>query len=394
MALIDKFFQNLPLPLYVIAVALHSIGIYLLNLSKQKGRIQDYIMMNLAVAEIGMCCADFTQNILSREQGTVHQSLAIEYLTIWQCSIFVLPSFFIMITLTLDRLFEIYYSIQYQIHVTLIKAKWVLFFCWSVGIVTGAITFSLRHLLNIDVKKIIFMYIFPITEGIFMIIAIITYSYIYRKLKQSQSHPATRKNKDPKSNYQQKKAKKVENAAAKSGTTGEDTSDLSWNFLRRVAAADIKWKRNWRRGFRRNFFAPSLIILTFVLFVILPDIVNLLLFYVYGIGTVLHSNILLTMYVCGFIADAIIYIFLQRKLRRLLIRKICRLDILSHWIDTSSNPESTDNHRSWDDNLSIHYVNRWADNGGKVESQKEKQTHTGLQEETNASVHKYVDNML
>ena len=74
---------------------------------------------------------------------------------------------------------------------------------------------------------------------------------------------------------------------------------------------------------RRNFFAPTLILFTFVLFVVIPDTLNLFFHYAETIKLSEDTqNILLCLYSLGFIMDGFIYIFLQKHLRNMLL-KVC-----------------------------------------------------------------------
>ena len=231
-----------------------------------------FIIMNLSVAEILMSLSDLTQNILSRHKLFPIPSTRIKYLTITQSCLFVIPSFLIMTVLAVDRFLEIYLHLRYCNLINRKKLKILLFLCWCTGFVGAAILLPLAAV-GKDSATIIFKYPFPIIEGMFLMVAISSYSYIYNKFKNRNNN-------------------------------------------------EIKNKNSIKSKFRkRNFFAPTLIICTFIIFVLSPDIANLFLFYITDIGSSYHANIMLLCYVIGYILDAIIYIFLQERVRRKLIKK-------------------------------------------------------------------------
>lgn len=266
----EYVFENLPLPFYVISITLHGIGIFLLR-SLRTRKNQDSIILNLSVAETIMSCCELTQNVLQRFYPV--SSDPVSYLTIAQCTLFVLPSFLIMTVLTLDRFFETYLNLKYVCYFNKNTTRYFLSACWLSGFVCASVLLTLRYR-NVNTATVIFKYIFPVTEGIFLMTAIVSYSYIYTKFRKVHHQPCHSR----------------------------------LEFYGHQARTKYRM--------RRNFFPPFLIVLSFVLFVILPDITNLMLFYVFNVGTTLHSNILLTFYVLGFICDAVIYIFLQNHIRR------------------------------------------------------------------------------
>ena len=69
-------------------------------------------------------------------------------------------------------------------------------------------------------------------------------------------------------------------------------------------------------------FVPTLILLTFFLFAIMPDQLHLFMFYLYKRGSDLMMIIILMLYVTGFISDACTNIFLQNSICILLMKKL------------------------------------------------------------------------
>ena len=262
--------ENIPVPLYLLSIMLHSIGIFLLLTLKHR-RNQDIIIMNLSIAEISMSLCDFSQNILSRYHNV--SAFHIKVLTITQCSLFVVPSFLIMIVLTFDRFLEVYLNIKYHVYVQKFKMKVSLCICWCIGISIAIILLPLKFR-SINSAAIIFKIIFPSVEGTFLLIALVCYIYIFNKFKEMKRTPTV--------------------------------PTIVRNKLKCV-----------------KIFPPFLIILTFSMFVVAPDTVNLYLFYISEKGTNFHANALLLFYVLGFISDAVIYIFLQKSMRSHFLKTFC-----------------------------------------------------------------------
>ena len=267
---LHTLFENIPVPLYLLSIMLHSIGIFLLLTLKHR-RNQDIIIMNLSIAEISMSLCDFSQNILSRYHNV--SAFHIKVLTITQCSLFVVPSFLIMIVLTVDRFLEVYLNIKYHTYVHKFKVKVSLSICWCAGMSIAILLLTLKFR-SINSAAIIFKFIFPSVEGMFLLVALVCYIYIFNKFKEMKKTP--------------------------------------------TVPSIVRKKLECAR-----IFPPFLIILTFGMFVVAPDTVNLYLFYISEKGTNFHANILLLFYVLGFISDAVIYIFLQKSMRLHFLKTFC-----------------------------------------------------------------------
>ena len=265
--------QNITLPLYAIAVSLHSFAIYLLS-KLPKRRNQDVIFFNISTSEICMCCCEVTQNIVSRVYHG--KSLAVNITILIQCSLFVIPNILFMSILAIDRFGEIYFNIKYPVYISKPRLKIVLLLIWLVGTMSGMITLPLLIAVNEAVLGSIFTYIFPVLEGIFIIVAAGSYAYIYKKFYDAKV-------------YQRDHFKSQSN----------------------------KVKLN-----KKNFLPPFLILFNFMVFVIAPDTANLILFYIKRTGKLLHTNVLTILYIIGFINDAIIYIIFQRHLRKIFFKKL------------------------------------------------------------------------
>lgn len=173
-----KITENVLLPLFAIAIILHIVAISLL-LYLPKRRNQDVIFLHISASEICMCCCELTQNILSRSYNV--GTLPINIIILIQVSFFVIPNILFMLILTLERFGKIYFGIKYPIYFSRYRLGIVLSLTWMIGIICSVIALPLKLKCNINTLAIIFTYIFPILESTFLVVAVIVYSYIYKK---------------------------------------------------------------------------------------------------------------------------------------------------------------------------------------------------------------------
>ncbi|XP_066932247.1 uncharacterized protein [Clytia hemisphaerica] len=344
---------NLPLLFYSIAVILHSIGITLL-LKLRRKRNQDIIILHLSITELFMCLLDIIQNILSRDDYVTEMTSRVKsYVIIVNCCFFVVPSFLIIITLTIDRFLEIYLNIKYQLYFSKKKLKFVLTVHWVLGSILGAALLVVRLTHGTQARLVIFMFIFPTLEIIFLIIAIVTYAYIYRKFRSKFKRlfigKVTPVKKDLDNSNLEGEAKSPYGIELK-GQTSPIKRYSVWKGkltrARKLVITNVMRRPSNKEQQkpmlkRRNFFAPSLILVTFVLFVVIPDSLNLLFHY----SKTLHwsedtQNILLCLYSIGFIMDGLIYIFLQKHLRVIFWKLFSRRKWVQHVTSTSMHGKS------------------------------------------------------
>lgn len=260
----------IPLILHVISILLHTLGIYLLRQQTLNTSNQIPLLLNLSIAEIFMSVFDFTYNIL--QHSNVDKNTT-EYFYTIQCTCFVISYFLILIVLTLDRFFEVYLNITYPVYFSRKIVSRCLAVCWIIGFTLCFLLVMLRYTINIDSLRVVFLILFPTFESIFFTVAVFTYGYIFKKYR--------------KANLSQVKG-------------GSNTSLQRRTFK------------------RRKFFVPTLIIVTFFFFAIIPDQLHLFLFYLYDAGSNKALDAILTLYVIGFICDALIYIFFPKGNRTML----------------------------------------------------------------------------
>lgn len=263
----------------VINIALHSTGIYLLRclLKIKQESIQNVILLNLSACELLMNFLEGIRNLLmiliDKEIHVKENNIVKEYLQILMLICFVF--YLVMFHLTLDRLLHVTYPFKYRIYCTRQSVKVVLTLIWVVSVCITIALVIAYHFECVQPLPFVFTYIFPIIGFLFIGLAIITYVSIYRKVMESRKFQNSNKS------------------------------------------------ENWRQNFQRSkFIPPVLLIMTFIVFMVVPDLTILFV----GIIGDNMSDYLISIceisYGLSNMADACIYIFMKPDVRKLFLRKV------------------------------------------------------------------------
>ncbi|XP_057311537.1 proteinase-activated receptor 1-like [Hydractinia symbiolongicarpus] len=243
--------------LMFLSLMLNSFGIFVLNMQhKRKSSTQKLILINLSTIEIVKMIQDICVLIIFQYFGMVYESCMIyfELIEIGLLSIIFLS----MILISADRFLCITLGVKYKAIVTRRKVKFTVVMIWIIGVIS-TIPFLFAK------KRSHFKYIYYAAFGtLFVIVSVITYATIAYYMRS-----------------------RTRNALAiQSG-----------------------------KGFRKSYIVPFGIITTFVLFNVIPDAAEVL---------VVHYNrpldsttyeAVFCFYIIGYIADPLIYIFLNAETR-------------------------------------------------------------------------------
>ena len=204
-----------------------------------------------------------------------------------------------MIYLTLDKLLEIMLNIRYPLYWSTTKSNVLMSVTWLfAGILVTSISL-LHHLTEYNWEEHIFKYCFPILNFSFIMIAVTSYGFIFHRFKHAQNDPAI--NLAPR--------------ARKIGTVGP---------IPRVIQGHVQ--PNVFRLIRKSrFLTIFLLIITFILFIVVPDSVYLCQFLNGQESEALNMGCWIS-YAIGNLADCYIYIFMQPALRKQFVDKMlsCR----------------------------------------------------------------------
>ena len=184
----------------------------------------------------------------------------------------------IMTLITLDRFLEIYLNIKYSILCSFKKTKTVLIIALAISFVLLVPAFQVKKETLISFG-ILFCY--PILESFFIILASVTYLYIFKQVLRHR-----------------KRTMKVQKQLRRNN-----------RVINRM-----------HFGNRFKVFVPSLIIITFIFFMFVPNTISL--FIHKGFVKPEVQDIVFILIPIGLVADPVIYIFNLEGIRRLSIKTV------------------------------------------------------------------------
>ena len=279
------------LPLLTTAVAInclviivHALALTLLRSYKQhhlSGNQVD-LLIALSVTELAYGFVDTGYKIsLLLEHGIF--GIARNIFWVFSITTIILMYMMIMILITLDRFLIFYCNIKYAFYWSKNKNRCllILFGIPSTMSFAPALTVALQN--PVYVGRTLVRYIYPPFEFVFIIVALLTYSYIFLRHRDSIIIPKVRKDKNARD--------------------GESNS-------------------------RFKLLVPSLIILTCLVFMIVPNTSKLF----YSIGVTRSDEVLEVSYIftpLGFLVDPIIYMFNTRSVKIFLRRMVSKNSVYS-----------------------------------------------------------------
>ena len=271
--------------LSALVLLLHSLALVLLFKIKVQNvnGSQKYLLTSLCLVEL--CLG--ANSILFSTFKSLEMVTVLEIVEIFDLIPLYLLYLLIMIFITLDRLFEFRLNIKYSLYWSPKKTFYALTIVFSILILVLVCLIILKvFFTSFDFVKIIMIYVLPQFGIIFMILAIYTYYLIFKKLKRNR----------------------------------RTSRKIKQNIMMQNSCIQNEIST---KGFR--VFVPSLIIATFILLSIIPYVTMLIYYYVFNEQHQLLLKFILIMFPLGWLADAVIYIFTLRQIRRKIAGDICRL---------------------------------------------------------------------
>ena len=267
-------------------VIFHSIGAYLLLCIYKNSRqsAEQVYLIHLSICELLMNLLEVFRRIPdlishSAEVNEIIHSMQC-YLMIAMFTGISVVYYLDMVYFTLDRLLDVLLNIKYPLYWNEAKAKRLVQGTWLFGIVLSIIISLLHYFIGYVWQDLMFKYCFPILDFSFTFLALVTYGFIFSKFKKTRILPSQK------------------------GTTAT-LKTSAFHVLR-----------------RSRFHLSFLLILTFLMFIVVPDLTYLF------VG-VINNNETETLMICCWISyslsnlsDACIYIFMQKPVKKLLIKKM------------------------------------------------------------------------
>ena len=274
--------------LYIIGMSLNGIGLYLVYKSGHRLQTnQRLYLMNFIVGEILMSTSQVCYVV-----GHILQNRNIQiYAALVQCSLAV-SWCMCMIFLTLDRFLEVRLNISYHVYVTQSRVVASNCFVWILALVNISWMVGLQAKTGIDIIGIVLSLIFPIFEGLFLVVCSTVYVYIFSRVKQKQ-----------------REARKLTVQRKQLSTYEQKIHDRK------------------KRETRARNFVPLYIILTFLVFSSLPELIVVIFLKGLNWSGVKRTYVMFvatSLFASGYIVDALIYLLMYRSLRVMFRRKILR----------------------------------------------------------------------
>lgn len=304
-----------------INIFLHGTGIYLLNIlrKREESNIQNLLILNLSVTELSMNAFELIRTVfllLKKYNLASFTTMQIEeYLSIVMYFGISIVFYLDMSFITLDRLLNILLAIRYRIYCTEERAKYLLYVTWTIGGILSITISVVYHYFGIYWEEVLYKFVYPILGFAFLLLAIVTYIYIFKAYNKSESVASQRQ-------------KKIDE---------KKTPDSSFKIFR-----------------KSRFFVAVFLIFSFILFMVVPDLVILFVGVVNGdISDLLMSACWVSYAICN-MADACVYIFLQNRVRRLLWRRKRQVCTAHHIFD--ENRTKCEHMRRQRDDVKLSYI--------------------------------------
>ena len=264
-----------------VAIILHSVGIYFLISSNRHDRnyTQQLYIINLSVTEIWFNVLWLLMLPLSK-LFTISDSVSAiikdvqHYVMICIYTMVAFVFYATMIFITLDRLVAVKLALKYRIYWNTKRAKYLVLGTWLVGCLLFLCILVIYESTGIEFNTPIHLYLYTPINFAFIILATFTYVFIFRQYKKSV--------------------------------------DMKRTSSRRNKTFVVFYKS--------RFYLPVIIILTFLLFVILPDLYLFILTPQSRKSETILS-VCLVSYSISNISDGCLYIFLQSNIRNQLWKK-------------------------------------------------------------------------
>ena len=274
----------------ILAVLVHVAALLLLLKTSQPNITgsQKYLFISLCLTELSYCLISLV-HFWCKEYG-VEKSIR-KHITIFRRIAVLLMYYFIMIYITLDRFFAIYLNIKYRVYWSPEKTKRLIFFTSLVCIIASILVSVTWFQMQWSVTTFVYVYLYPPFMVVFIICAAITYSYIVIKIIANQQR--------------------------------ED------RLRKQVTRNNKNFSPEVQRKSKFTIFVPTIIILTFILFMVIPNFIHMTNKIILALPTYL-VDINWILFPLGFISDAVVYIFSVNALRNICNKYLRKGNATTH----------------------------------------------------------------
>lgn len=310
--------------LNIFNIFLHGAGFYLLHCLYLNG--MDYsrhlLLMNLSLIEGLANFVDLLQvpitNMVRVSEETFYVIRDVQiYIGITYDCMFGVLYHLAMIFIVFDRFMDIFLSIQYPAYWSLKKTQYLLRATWAVAAIFAICACLVFRVCGSDITVKFSKYFTPIVDIIFVVISVGTYSFIFVKFKQTRSSPT----------------QNVEHKGYESDSMRQNNYQSIFKIFR-----------------QSKFFISVLLIVSFIIFIVVPDLLNAFMFvddmhppYELMVTFLLFNSM-------SDLVDGYIYIFIQGYVRKLLWKKLRKIRCLEKVLSDRATSEV---------NISVVSTNIW-----------------------------------
>lgn len=285
---------------YCIPFLLHSMGLYLLSTkTREISPCQKLYLVNLSISEILLSLTGALFSYMLAHYGENHLGHKISMIAFLATSF---PYYIIMVVLTIDRFGQVYLNVRYSLHWSEKHTKYTMAFVWISTFIVGSLFLTYLVLDTTHACKNLnyfcFTFLFPLFDFMVAVITIITYTYIMKRLQKTRR--------------------------VSSMTTSLQTEETI-DSVKNTPTESKETKKDKKRRRDKFMLLPTLLILTFILFIEIPDLIQ----FFSNIGIIYKTTLLEVLcnltYAVGYISDALIYVLLSTTFKRWLKKKLRRI---------------------------------------------------------------------
>ena len=333
----EKYFDYCLLVLFGICIAATTICLIILRYTKSKLINQKYLITNLLIEEILFCAIH--SMLTYQNLNVIRLPQEFESIVLFVRIVIAFVYIATMHYISLDRLFEVYFHLSYPVRFTKKVILHVIIGIWLGGLLLALILqLLMRYQYNMNEILLGAFYFYFTTDVSCIIIAIITYSYLYLKFRQTNK-------------------------------------------------VTMRQSRRFQNSFKSpKFQLPCLIILSYLLLDIPASILSVITYWL-GLQSIIYRKIGLILAAFGILSNCCIYVLCNPSAREILVRKLTYLKSVFNDRLSTKRATLTFSHRSKIPKIIVHD----APNGSITVSESIVYENTHTDERSKFNGHKNYD---
>ena len=291
---------TLEIGLLVVPFILHLFGVFILSRTPANnlGFTCKLFFVNLSLAEVTVCLF----GILKRFAGIYKKEELKYHATLLQYAIGYSMYYLVMVLLTINRFLRVYLNLKFHLY----WPDWwngkILLGCW----IFACALFTIFGKCRVPINRLN-KWFFPVYDAMFIVISIITYTYIFVKIRGNRK----RLNKP-----------QLSNSADEERDGDGDSTTMSIASDGSERNNNIQAPKRSILSNSREFVSIFLLVITFQIFTVLPDFIYVYLELKHPGGNMSHglSVFVLFIYGMGYTVDFFIYTFSSKAVRHTLFK--------------------------------------------------------------------------